>query len=91
MSMTKPPTPRVLARLTAGDVAAIATEVADLLELPDEQIIAMDRGAILASKVRNLEQLLVDNARSHGATWAEVGESFGITRSAAHARFSEST
>jgi hypothetical protein len=80
-------TPRIRARFVLGDAVEIAQEMRDLLEQPDEQIMAMHGAEQLLERVRRATELLVVNAREHGATWAEVGEAFGITRQAAYERF----
>jgi hypothetical protein len=41
-----------------------------------------------ASALKQLSASRVDEARLCGASWADVGAAFGITRQAAHERFS---
>ncbi len=68
-------------------MATRAESVRALLAIPDEQIIAMYEAAPLLRHVEELAAHVVTNARNHGATWADVGDAFGITRAAAHARY----
>lgn len=49
--------------------------------------VAKDQETVVAWE-RNL-WLSVDIARSHGATWEEIGETLGVSRQAAQQRFSK--
>jgi hypothetical protein len=81
-------TTRSTARLVAGSLRSHCEDVRALLQEPDEQIIALTSHAPqILRAAEELVALLVTNARDHGATWADVGETFGITRSAAQQRF----
>lgn len=41
----------------------------------------------LGDDLKSLAVAYVSDARSAGASWADVGEAFGVTRQAAHQRF----
>ena len=55
---------------------------------------ALDRVEVVARDLSRVERMLreaVDAARTDGATWAEIGDALGVTRQAAHERFSKAT
>lgn len=56
----------------------------------DDSVSHLDMAVLAASishQLRGLAGLLVSRARSDGATWAEVGAAFGVTRQAALRRW----
>jgi len=59
----------------------VADPKADTLD----RILATER---LRTELRALEYRIVAEARSQGATWAEIGHSLGLTKQAAYARYS---
>jgi hypothetical protein len=68
----------------------LLTNVRDLLDSPD----ARDRvRAIhaLAAGVEVLERQVLLDAQAAGMTWAEIGRVYGVSRQAAHRRFSDDT
>ena len=68
----------------------LLTNVRDLLDSPN----ARDRvRAIhaLAAGVEALERRVLLDAQAAGMTWAEIGGVYGVSRQAAHRRFSDDT
>lgn len=68
----------------------LLTNVRDLLDSPN----ARDRvRAIhaLAAGVEALERQVLLDAQAAGMTWAEIGGVYGVSRQAAHRRFSDDT
>ena len=71
-------------------VDTLLTNVRDLLDSPK----ARDRvRAIhsLAAGVAGLERRVLLDAQASGMTWAEIGGVYGVSRQAAHRRFSDVT
>ena len=69
---------------------ALLKTVRDLLSSPDGR----DRvGAVhhLALAVAALERQVLIDAQASGVTWAEIGALYGVSRQAAHRRFSHET
>src|SRR5438309_277779 len=64
--------------------------VRDLLDSPDayDRVRAMHH---LAAGVGALERQVLLDAQASGMTWAEIGEVYGVSRQAAHRRFSDET
>jgi hypothetical protein len=68
----------------------LLTNVRDLLDSPD----ARDRVRAvhaLAAGVGALERQVLLDAQAAGMTWAEIGRVYGVSRQAAHRRFSDDT
>lgn len=68
----------------------LLTNVRDLLESPN----ARDRVRAvrhLATGVQALERRVLLDAQAAGMTWAEIGSVYGVSRQAAHRRFSDET
>jgi hypothetical protein len=76
------------------EFAAVAntllTNVRDLLDSPDAKtrVRAIHH---LAAGVDTLERQVLLDAQSAGMTWAQIGEIYGVSRQAAHRRFSDET
>jgi hypothetical protein len=71
-------------------VDTLVTNVRDLLESPN----ARDRVRAvhhLAVGVDALQRQVLLDAQSSGMTWAEIGNVYGVSRQAAHRRFSDDT
>lgn len=68
----------------------LLTNLRDLLDSPDAKtrVRAIHR---LAAGVEALERQVLLNAQSSGLTWAQIGEIYGVSRQAAHRRFSDET
>lgn len=62
----------------------------ELLDSPDPRtrVRAIHR---LAAGVEALERQVLLDAQSSGVTWAQIGEIYGVSRQAAHRRFSDET
>ena len=74
----------------ASTVDSLLTNVRHLLDSPN----ARDRvRAIhhLAAGVGALERKVLLDAQSAGMTWADIGAVYGVSRQAAHRRFSDDT
>jgi hypothetical protein len=71
-------------------VATLLTNVEDLLDSPDprDRVRAMHH---LASGVEVLEHQVLRDAQASGLTWAEIGGIYGVSRQAAHRKFSDET
>lgn len=71
-------------------VRTLLTNVEDLLESPDPRTRAR---AVhwLAAGVRGLERQVLLDAQTSGMSWADIGDVYGISRQAAHRRFSDET
>lgn len=67
----------------------LVMHVRPLLEKGDPDMCARAIQA-LALGVQALEHTLVQEVHEQGASWAEIGSAFGISRQAAHQRFSPS-
>lgn len=76
------------------EFAAIAdtllTHIRDLLDSPDAKtrVRAIHH---LAAGVDTLERQVLLDAQTSGLTWAQIGEVYGVSRQAAHRRFSDET
>lgn len=71
-------------------VDTLITNVRDLLDSPN----ARDRVRAvhhLAVGVDGLQRLVLLDAQESGMTWAEIGSLYGVSRQAAHRRFSDET
>lgn len=74
-----------------ADVAdTLMTKVHDLLESPDPKT-RVRAVRHLASAVDTLERQVLLDAQSSGLSWTQIGEVYGISRQAAHRRFSDQT
>jgi hypothetical protein len=74
----------------AHEFDVLLTNVRDLLDSPN----ARDRVRAvhhLAAGVEGLERRVLLNAQASGMTWAEIGSVYGVSRQAAHRRFSDET
>ncbi|MCB1004764.1 MAG: hypothetical protein KDB35_11340 [Acidimicrobiales bacterium] len=76
------------------EFAAVAdtllTNIRDLLDSPDPKtrVRAIHH---LAAGVDTLERQVLLEAQTSGLTWAQIGEVYGVSRQAAHRRFSDET
>lgn len=71
-------------------VDTLLTNVRDLLDSPN----ARDRVRgvhYLATGIQALERRVLLDAQASGMTWAEIGSVYGVSRQAAHRRFSDET
>ncbi|MDP8976046.1 MAG: hypothetical protein M3N28_06745 [Actinomycetota bacterium] len=71
-------------------VDTLVTNVQDLLDSPN----ARDRVRAvhhLATGIEALERQVLLHAQASGMTWAEIGGVYGVSRQAAHRRFSDET
>lgn len=68
----------------------LLTNIRDLLDSPDPKtrVRAIHH---LAAGVDALERQVLLDAQSAGLTWAQIGEVYGVSRQAAHRRFSDET
>lgn len=69
---------------------ALFSNIRDLLDSPDPK----DRvraAHFLAAGVDTLERQILLDAQSAGFSWAQIGEVYGVSRQAAHRRFSDET
>jgi molybdenum cofactor biosynthesis enzyme len=71
---TKNPVKRIFAALSALDVA-------------DRPMSRLDAARRLREAAEELEAAQVDAARKAGATWAEIGACYGLTKQGAQQRF----
>lgn len=56
--------------------------------LPPRELLRLARlSDEFGADLKRLAVIYVSDARSAGASWADVGEAFGVTRQAAHQRF----
>lgn len=71
-------------------VDTLLANVRDLLDSPDPKtrVRAIHH---LAAGVEALERRVVFDAQSAGLTWAQIGAVYGVSRQAAHRRFSNET
>lgn len=69
---------------------SLVTNVQDLLDSPDarDQVLAVHH---LARGIAVLERQVLLDAQASGMTWAEIGRVYGVSRQAAHRRFSDET
>lgn len=77
-------------KLSTADVAKVAAKAVDdlLSKGGDRSHLARARLADeLAAAAERLSRAEVMAARDEGATWDQVGETFGVTRQGAHERF----
>ena len=74
----------------ASKAHTLLTNSRDLLESPDPKtrVRAIHH---LAVGVDTLERQVLLDAQSEGMTWAQIGEIYGVSRQAAHRRFSDET
>jgi hypothetical protein len=68
----------------------LLANISELLDSPDPSVRVR---AIhhLAAGVNTLERQVLLDAQSAGLTWAQIGEVYGVSRQAAHRRFSDQT
>ena len=68
----------------------LLTNIRDLLDSsdPKTRVRAIHH---LAAGVDTLERQVLLDAQSAGLTWAQIGEVYGVSRQAAHRRFSDET
>ena len=68
----------------------LLANIRDLLDSPDAKtrVRAIHH---LAAGVEALERQVLLDAQSSGLTWAQIGEVYGVSRQAAHRRFSDET
>jgi hypothetical protein len=62
-------------------------EASFLLTHTDKPLIALRALAVRAREVERLTALAVEDCRTDGIRWAEIGEALGISRQAAQQRF----
>ncbi len=56
--------------------------------LPPRELLRLARlSSELGDDLKRLAATYVSGARAGGASWADVGEAFGVTRQSAHQRF----
>ena len=68
----------------------LLTNVRDLLDSADARSRVRAIHA-LAAGVEGLERRVLLDAQAAGMTWAEIGRVYGVSRQAAHRRFSDDT
>jgi hypothetical protein len=71
-------------------VDTLLTNVGDLLDSADARTRVRAIHA-LAAGVEALERQVLLEAQAAGLTWAQIGEVYGVSRQAAHRRFSDDT
>ena len=79
---SRAPSSRAVGRAVVELVSSLVAAGADRSHLERARIAA--RIADVAERISRTEVMA---AREEGATWAEVGEAFGVTRQGAHERF----
>ncbi len=74
----------------ASTATTLLTNISDLLDSPDPKtrVRAIHH---LAAGINTLERQVLADAQASGLTWAQIGEVYGVTRQAAHRRFSDET
>jgi hypothetical protein len=78
----------------ASEFAAVAqtllTNIRDLLDSPDpgSRVTGVHH---LVAGVQALERQVLVDAQASGLTWAQIGDIYGVSRQAAHRRFSDDT
>ena len=74
----------------ASTANALLTNISDLLDSPDPKtrVRAIHH---LAAGINTLERQVLADAQASGLSWAQIGEVYGVTRQAAHRRFSDET
>lgn len=77
-------------RDSAHVVDTLLTNVRDLLDSADARTRVRAIHA-LAAGVEALERQVLLDAQAAGMTWAEIGGVYGVSRQAAHRRFSDET
>ena len=77
-------------RRFAAVADTLLTNICDLLDSPDpkSRVRAIHQ---LAAGVDTLERQVLLDAQSAGLTWAQIGDVYGVSRQAAHRRFSDET
>lgn len=68
----------------------LLASIRDLLDSPDPKT-RVRSIRHLAAGVDTLERQVLLDAQSAGLTWAQIGEVYGVSRQAAHRRFSDQT
>jgi hypothetical protein len=71
-------------------VDTLLTNVRDLLDSPNARV-RVRAVHHLAAGVAGLERRVLLDAHASGMTWAEIGDVYGVSRQAAHRRFSDET
>ncbi|HVM13154.1 MAG TPA: hypothetical protein VM287_02345 [Egibacteraceae bacterium] len=71
-------------------VDTLLTNVRGLVDSPDARVRVRAIHA-LAAGVEALERQVLLDAQAAGMTWAEIGRVYGVSRQAAHRRFSDDT
>ena len=71
-------------------VETLLTNLRDLLDHPDART-RVRAVHSLAIGVEALERHVLFNAQASGVTWAEIGSVYGVSRQAAHRKFSDET
>lgn len=69
------------------DLQVLADDAITRSSEHDERIAVLWEASRIEHAARKAVQLLVDDARDAGATWADIGEYFGVTRQAAQQRY----
>lgn len=86
------PTRKPLDHKEARAAGVLAIERVGLTARPDatgeDRLTALESLALLAWQVSWCQDGLVQQLRNEGATWQAIGDALGVTRSAAHQRFS---
>jgi hypothetical protein len=79
-----------LAERTRSAVTSITSYLADVeaQEAADDPVSALCAARWAAQDVEALERSLVRHARSQGSSWALIGYALGVSRQAAHERYS---
>ena len=71
-------------------VDTLLTNVRDLLDSPDARTRVRAVHSLVVG-VDGLQRLVLRDAQASGMTWAEIGSVYGVSRQAAHRRFSDET
>lgn len=74
----------------ATNAETLLSNLLDLLDSPDPKtrVRAVHR---LTAGVDTLERQVLLDAQTSGLSWAQIGEIYGVSRQAAHRRFSDET
>lgn len=77
-------------RAFAAIADTLLTNIRDMLSSPDPKT-RVDGIRHLAVGVDTLERQVLLDAQKSGLSWAQIGEVYGVSRQAAHQRFSDKT
>jgi hypothetical protein len=76
-----------IAERASATVTSYLADVADY-QAADDPVSALSAARWAAQEVEALERSLVRHARSQGSSWALIGYALGVSRQAAHERYS---